>query len=75
MAASLVTPADVHRGAVAETLRRPSRRCWHASRVKGRSPVRGSPEIERIDDRAVGQNDVLLAGGGWHVLQHQQALQ
>jgi hypothetical protein len=36
--------------------------------------VRGSPEIERIDDRGWDMNDVLLAGGGWHVLQHQQAL-
>jgi hypothetical protein len=31
-------------------------------------------EIERIDDGLSDMNDVLLAGGGWHVLQHQQAL-
>jgi hypothetical protein len=29
-------------------------------------------EIERIDDGLSDMNDVLLAGGGWHVLQHQQ---
>ena len=31
-------------------------------------------EIERIDDGLSDMNDLLLAGGGWHVLQHQQAL-
>ena len=30
-------------------------------------------EIERIDDGLSNMNDVLLAGVGWHVLQHQQA--
>ena len=31
-------------------------------------------EIERIDDGLWDMNDVPLAGAGWHVLQHQQAL-
>jgi hypothetical protein len=43
--------------------------CWNAFLQAG------TTEIERIDDGLSDMNDVLPAGGGWHVLQHQQALQ
>jgi hypothetical protein len=43
--------------------------CWNASLQAE------TTEIERIDDGLWDMNDVLLVGGGWHVLQHQQALQ